>query len=118
MSPPLLCCRVGRVLSLHRHHHLCMKQIDVMLDIVVASGSANTRFSPTELQIRDEVLPLFRKLLDKVSDSRLSSPLTSLKRWIRHAECHISADPPYWMPTAMGLAAFLQQVSEGGRQQR
>eukprot|EP00439_Symbiodinium_sp_Y106_P037500 s4266_g4.t1 len=46
------------------------QQIQAMYDIVVATGSANLRFSPTELGTA-EVMPLFVRLLDKVSDARL-----------------------------------------------
>ncbi|CAE7353805.1 unnamed protein product [Symbiodinium sp. CCMP2592] len=89
------------------------QQVQLMLDVVVASGSANTKFSSMELRDRTGVLPLFVRLLDKVSAARISALLDTLKRWIRYAECHVAADVPYWMPPAMCLAAFLQQVSKG-----
>ena len=90
------------------------QQVQLILDVVVASGSSNLKFAPTELRSRSEILPLFVRLLDKVSDARFAALLSTLKRWIRYAECHLPVDTPYWMPSAMSLAAFLQQVAQGG----
>ncbi|CAE7513603.1 unnamed protein product [Symbiodinium sp. CCMP2592] len=90
------------------------QHVQLMLDVVLASGSANLKFSPVELKVRAEVLPLFMRLLEKVSDSKLAALVSTLKRWIRFAECHLPADVVYWMPSAMTLSAFLQQVAQGG----
>ena len=89
------------------------QQIQAMYDIVVATGSANLRFSPTELGTA-EVMPLFVRLLDKVSDARLSALFAALKRWVRFAECHMASDVPYWKPSAVSLASFLQGVAQAG----
>ena len=78
--------------------------------VVVTTGSASTRFTPSELSTRAEVMPLFQRLLDKASDARLASLIGTLKRWIRYAECHVASDR-----TALALAAFLHELSKGGR---
>ncbi|CAE7158869.1 DNMT3A [Symbiodinium necroappetens] len=46
------------------------QEIQAMFEVVVATGSANLRFSPTEMGLTQDIKPLFVRLLDKISDAR------------------------------------------------
>ena len=63
---------------------------------------------------KGEFMPLFTKLLDKLSDSRLCGILACFRRWLKYHARSCPSDMPYWRPSAMVFAQFLQFVSRGG----
>ena len=90
------------------------QQIQSMFQVVLATGSSNLRFSPRELELHAEALLLFHRLLEKVSDARLTALMSAMRRWIRYKDCWGPAECVCWKPSSLTLSAFLHEVAKGG----
>ena len=88
--------------------------LNIMFDVVLATGSRNLCFEPNSLEDPLAARPLFEKRLHIVETDRLRQHVAVFRRWIRFQESNAPAEAVYWAPSALLLGQFLQHVSKGG----
>ena len=88
--------------------------LDMMFEVVLASGCHNVLFGQDLAQMPLESRPLFDRKLQVVPLEALKAHRRAFKRWVTYHAANCPAEMPYWQPPALALSQFLLRVSRGG----